>query len=67
MKGYQPKFTKEVFENIAISSGKPPTYTLKNEQDENIRDKFYQKELIEIISNWNRLQESVFNASVQIF
>ncbi len=48
-KGYKPQFIKEIFEIIATSSKKPPTYTLKNEQDETIRGKFYQKELIKVI------------------
>ena len=26
-KGYKPQFTKEVFEIVAVSSRKPPTYT----------------------------------------
>ena len=47
-KGYKPLFTKEVFEIVAISE-KPPTYTIKDEQDEIIRAKFYQKELIKVI------------------
>ena len=48
-KGYKPQFTKEVFEIVAISSKKPPTYTIKDEQDEIIRGKFYQEELTRII------------------
>ena len=51
-KGYNPKFTKLVFEIVAISSEKPPTYTIKDEQDEQdeiTRGKFYQKELIKVI------------------
>ena len=48
-KGYKPQFTKEVFEIVAISSKKPPTYKIKDEQDEIIRGKFYQKELIKVI------------------
>ena len=39
-KGYKPQFTKEVFEIVAISSKKPPTYTINDEQDETIRGKF---------------------------
>ena len=42
-KGYQPQFLREVFENVAFSSGKPPTYTKKDKQDETIHGKFYQK------------------------
>ena len=48
-KGYKPQFTEEVLEIVAISSRKPPTYTIKVEQDENIRGKFYQKDLIQVI------------------
>ena len=48
-KGYKPPFTQEVFEIVAISSRKPPTYTINDEQDEIIRGKFYQKELIKVI------------------
>ena len=40
---YKSQFTKEVFEIVAISSENPPTYTIKEEQDETIRGKFYQK------------------------
>ena len=52
----KPQFIKEVFEIDAISSEKPPTYTIKDEQDETNRGNFYQKELIEVIWQWNRLQ-----------
>ena len=48
-KGYKPQFTEKVFEIVAFSSKKPPTYTVKDEQDETIRGKFYQKELIKVI------------------
>ena len=48
-KGYNPPFTQEVFEIVAISSRKPQTYTIKDEQGEIIRGKFYQKELIKVI------------------
>ena len=48
-RGYKPQFTNEVFEIFAVSSKKSPTYTIKDEQEETIRGKFYQKELIEII------------------
>ena len=47
--GYKAQCTKEIFEIVAISSRKPPTYTIKDEQDEIIRGKFYQKELIKVI------------------
>ena len=48
-KGYKPQFTEEVFEIVAISSKKPPIYTIKDEQDETIRGKFHQKEFIRVI------------------
>ena len=48
-KGYKLQFTKEVFQIVAFSSKKPPTYTIKDEQDETIRGNFYQKELIIVI------------------
>ena len=44
-KGYKPQFTRDVFEIVAVSSGKLPTYTLKDEQD----GKYYQEELIKVI------------------
>ena len=48
-KGYKPQFTQEVYELVAISSKKTPTYTIKDEQDEIIRGKFYQEELVKVI------------------
>ena len=48
-KGYQPQFTREVFEIVAIATRKQPTYTIKDEQREVIQGKFYQKEQIEVI------------------
>ena len=48
-KCYKPQFTREVFEIVAISSRKPPTYTLKDEQDEIVRGKFYQKKMIKVL------------------
>ena len=48
-KGYKPQFTRNVFEIIAIATRKPPPYTIKDEQDEIIGGKFYQKELIKVI------------------
>ena len=55
-KGYKPQFTREVFEIVAIATRKPPTYTIKDEQGEVIRGKFYQKELIKVIQQWILLQ-----------
>ena len=48
-KGYKPQFTREVFEIVAIATRKPPTYTIKDEQDEIIQGKFYQKELNKVV------------------
>ena len=48
-KGYKPQFTQEFFEIVAIASEKPPTYTIKDEQEEVIRGNFYEKELIRVI------------------
>ena len=48
-KGYKPQFTREVFEIVAIATRKPPTYTIKDEQDVIIQSKFYQKELIKVV------------------
>ena len=48
-KGYKPQFTREVFEIVAIATRKPITYTIKDEQDEIVQGKFYQKELIKVI------------------
>ena len=48
-KVYKPQFTREVFEIVAVATRKPPTYTIKDEQDEIIQGKFYQKELNKVI------------------
>ena len=48
-KGYKRQFTIEVFEIVAIATKKPTSYTIKDEQDETIHGKFYQKELIKVI------------------
>ena len=48
-KSYKPQFAREVFEIVAIKTRKPPTYTIKDEQDEIIQGKFYQRELIKVI------------------
>ena len=55
-RGYKPQFTREVFEVVAIATRKPPTYTIKDEQDEIIKGKFYPKELINVIQQWIRLE-----------
>ena len=48
-KGYKPQFTSEIFEIVVIATKKSPTYTIKDEQEEVIRGKFYEKELIRVI------------------
>ena len=48
-KGYKLQFTQENFEIVTIATKKPPTYTIKDEQEEVIRGKFYEKELIRVI------------------
>ena len=45
----KPQFTREVFEIVAIATRKPPTYTIKDEQDEIIQGKSFEKELIKVI------------------
>ena len=42
-KGYKPLFTREVFEIIAIATRKPPTFTIKDEQEEIFQGVFHQK------------------------
>ena len=42
-----------------------PTYTIKDEQDEIIRGKFYQKELIKVMESFT--MELVSNASARLF
>ena len=44
-KGYKRQFAQETFEVVSIAFKKLPTYTIKDEQ-EVIRGKFYEKELI---------------------
>ena len=48
-KGYEPHYTREAFDIVATATKKPPTYAIKDEQDEVIQGKFYRKELIEVI------------------
>ena len=48
-KGYKPLFPREVFEDVAFATTKPPTYEIKDEQDAIIQGKFYRKELKKVI------------------
>ena len=59
-KSYKPQFTQENFEIVAIAFKKPPTYTIKDEQEEVIRGKFYEKELNRVVCVWIQLQSSWF-------
>ena len=67
-KDYKPQFMKEIFKIVAISSIKPQTYTIKDEQDETIRGNF----LSETVDRSHLTMESltkelVSNASAQLF
>ena len=48
-KGYNPQFTRKSSENVANATIKPPAYTIKDEENEIIQGKFYQKKLIKVI------------------
>ena len=48
-KGYKPQFTEETFEIVAPAGRKPPTKTIKDNQNSVIRGKFYEKEMIRVI------------------
>ena len=48
-KRFKPEFTQEFFEIVAIATKKPATFTIKDEQEEVIRGKFYEKEVIRVI------------------
>ena len=48
-KGYKLQFTKEIFEIVTIATKKLPTYTIEDQQEEVIRGKFYENELIRVI------------------
>ena len=51
-KGHKPQFTEEIFEIVALAGRKPPTYTIKDNQNLVIRGKFYEKEMIKVIREW---------------
>ena len=48
-KGYKPQYKQEFFEIVAIATKKPPTHAIKDEQEEVIREKFYENGLIRVI------------------
>ena len=66
-KRYKPQYTQEFFEIVAIATKKPATYPIKGEQDEAIREKFYDKELISHLSMDSFTIELVSNATSQLF
>ena len=55
---FEPQLKQEVFETYAICSRKPPIHRIKDPQDDAIRGKSCQKELIKVTWNWNCLQRS---------
>ena len=48
-KVFKPQFVQESLKTVAIATENPPRYTIKLEQDEVIRRKFYEKEIIRVI------------------
>ena len=48
-KVYKSKFTQKLFDVVAIATRKPPTFTIKDDQDEILRGVVYQKELIKVL------------------
>lgn len=45
-KGYKPGFSREIFVIYKINKTHPPTYLIKDLHDEDIKGKFYEKELV---------------------
>ena len=50
-KGYKQTFTNEVFEIYDIPTTNPPTYSLIDSNQDPIRGKFYQLELVKVADN----------------
>ena len=48
-KSCEPQLTQKLFEIVAIATKKPPTYTIKDDQEEVLRAKFSEKELIIVV------------------
>ena len=48
-KCYKPQFREKIFEIVALAGRKPPTYTIKDNQNLVIRGKFYEKEMIRVV------------------
>ena len=47
-KAYKSQLPREIFEILAVATRKPPTYSIKDENDEIFQGEFYQKELIKV-------------------
>ena len=48
-KGCEPQFTEVMFQIVALASKKPPTFTIKYNQNLVLRGKFYEREKIRVI------------------
>ena len=44
-KGYLPNWSRELFSVVSVRSTQPPTYTLEDQNGENVRGTFYEAEL----------------------
>ena len=45
-RGYRIQFTEEIFEIVAVKTLNPPTYLLKDANEQLIEGKFYESELV---------------------
>ena len=66
-KSYETQFTQEIFGIVAIATKKPPAYTIKDEQEEDIRGKLYEKELNRVNWVWIHLISSWFPTHLHSF
>ena len=67
-KGYKPQFTQDAFEIVVKFCRKPPTYTIKDEQDKIIRGEVYQINFYQSQLTMESFTiELVSNASAQLF
>ena len=48
-RGYKIQFTEELFTVTSIPTSNPPTYTVKDSNNENIQGKFYEPELVKFV------------------
>ena len=66
--GYQSHFHLEFLVNVSVSSRRPPTYRIKDDQDQIIRDKIYRQVLIKVIYTLELFTvDLVSNASTDFF